>query len=197
MVNTPFKPRTFRDLTVAMDIFRHPPDSLQKALNFVWFQAIWFLAIIFQYEYIWLIGLLFIVFFAVTSFPQRDALLMAVVALVGVVVDSLLTATKIFIFAEHAATLLPIPWWLVALWAAFSLTLLHSLRYLNRHLLLSAVLGAIFGPLSYWAGERLGAVSFGHDLVVTLAILAGVWSIIMPLCFYLSTTFLVRHQRAT
>ena len=40
----------------------------------------------------------------------------------------------------------------------------------------AALLGAIGGPLSYYAGQRMGAVAFGFGLGPTLAVLAVIWA---------------------
>jgi hypothetical protein len=57
-----------------------------------------------------------------------------------------------------------LPWlapvWIIAMWAGFA-TLLHvALRWLLPHRWLAALLGAVGGPLAYYAGMRLGAVNF-------------------------------------
>ena len=42
------------------------------------------------------------------------------------------------------------------------------------------VLGAIFGPLAYWAGARLGAVELPQDHASLIAV-AIEWAVAMPL----------------
>ena len=42
------------------------------------------------------------------------------------------------------------------------------------------LLGAIGGPMSYYAGQRLGAVQFGFGLWPTLALLAVIWAGLFP-----------------
>ena len=43
-------------------------------------------------------------------------------------------------------------------------------------MLLSALFGALGGPLAYWAGVRLGASTFHWPLLSSLALLAVVWA---------------------
>ena len=106
--------------------------------------------------------------------------------LLGLLVDGLLTITGVFIFTAPGFSL-PIPLWLLALWAGFSLTLPYSLNYLQGHPVICALLGGIFGPLSYWAGARFDAVSFGQDLYFTLGLLAIVWACVFPLCMVIES----------
>jgi steroid 5-alpha reductase family enzyme len=50
------------------------------------------------------------------------------------------------------------PLWLLTLYPLFSLTLNSSLKFLNRNLALSFILGGLGAPLSYLSGEKLGSV---------------------------------------
>lgn len=172
-------------------------SMLNKAANFIWFQTIWFLVIFTQYEFIWVIGLLFIAFFLISPAKLRDGVLMLVIVMLGTLIDSGLTLANIFSF-ESAAYVVPIPLWLVALWGAFSLTLPYSLNYLQTKGWLCVLLGAVFGPISYWAGERFGAVIFPKSLWWTLFILAVVWATLFPLSMviarYVETFFKDKSQ---
>ena len=128
-----------------------------------------------------MIGLLFIAFFAFSRAKYRDAVLMLVIVILGTVVDSVLTKTGLFLF-NSAVYVVPIPVWLIALWGAFSLTLPYSLNYLQGRWVVCVLLGAVFGPISYWAGERFGAVVFPQALWSTLVILSAVWAVTFPVC---------------
>jgi len=72
------------------------------------------------------------------------------------------------------------PFWLWLLWIMFALTLNSSLSFLQKlPLSLSAAAGFLFGPLTYYAGAKLGAASF-ESSISHLALLAVVWMIAMP-----------------
>ena len=47
-------------------------------------------------------------------------------------------------------------------------------------LALAAVMGAVFGPLSYMAGQRIGGLEF-IDTRASIIALAVIWGIAMPL----------------
>lgn len=148
-------------------------------LNFIWFQAIWILTIVFQYQFLWLALVLFIIHFFVSSQPRLDGITAASVACIGVIVDGGLAWIEVFIFPESYISL-PVPLWLVVLWGAFALALRYSLHYLHSSVPLCVIFGAVFGPLSYYAGARLGAVQFGPSVWQSLLVLAAIWGILLP-----------------
>jgi hypothetical protein len=72
------------------------------------------------------------------------------------------------------------PLWIVALWVQFGTVLHFCMRWLSKRYLLASVLGLVGGPMSFLAGERLGAATFGEPRALSLAILALSWSIVLP-----------------
>ena len=100
----------------------------------------------------------------------------------GIAVDGLLGAAGVYIFAGGVL----VPLWLCCLWLGFAAVLGRSLAWLSARPLVCSVAGAIAFPLNYWAGQRLGAVEFGYSLPQTLAVLAVIWSIVLPAMFWLT-----------
>lgn len=143
------------------------------------FQCLWLIAILGQNE--WLIAaiLLLISHFVFTSSRRHDWRVLPI-ALIGIVMDTLLTMLGVFEFSH-------IPYWLALLWAGFILSLGHSLRWLN-HLprLLLIPIGAIAGTLSYLAGWRLDAVVLPMGPMQSSIILALSWAVIFPLLVVLN-----------
>lgn len=94
----------------------------------------------------------------------------------GITLDFLLLQAGVFVFPHG------FPAWLVLLWLAFALALPQGLGFL-RHLALpwQLLTGALLGPFSYALGQRLAAVDFGLDWLPTLALLAGLWALFLPL----------------
>ena len=117
--------------------------------------------------------------------PRREAALAVAALLVGICVDSVLQASGFITF--HGASLGPLsPFWLWMLWALFGLTLDASMAFLKRrHLALSALLGGVFGPLSYLAGAKVGAAEL-VSMPLNFAVLAGAWVIALPLLVWLA-----------
>jgi hypothetical protein len=49
---------------------------------------------------------------------------------------------------------------------------------MKKQILLSVLLGALGGPLAYWAGVRLGAATFHWPILSSLALLAVIWALL-------------------
>lgn len=112
--------------------------------------------------------------------PRREASLLAIAVLLGLVVDSLLLSGGWLAYASGLWLPGLAPWWILALWPLFATTLNVSLRWLQGRWLLSAALGAVGGPLSYFAGARLGAVDIAAGLE-PLLVLGLAWALATPL----------------
>lgn len=67
------------------------------------------------------------------------------------------------------------------MWLLFSTSLSGTLKWLQGRYLVAALLGAVFGPLSYVAGGRLGAIESNQDFLLTVLVLAVVWGLVVPL----------------
>jgi hypothetical protein len=103
----------------------------------------------------------------------------------GYTADSLLVVGGWLSFPGYAQLGGPSPLWMVCLWMGFAATLGHALGWLRGRYLLAAVLGAIFGPLAYLAGARLGAVSLHPYTALALGMVASTWLVAMPLLVWL------------
>lgn len=121
---------------------------------------------------------------------KNELLLIAVITVVGVIIDSTLQWYSIFIFKEHEY----IPLWLVVLWISFAATICHSLQFLKSSITLQFLVGALIAPLSYVAGYQLEAVEFGLPKVITYAYLGLIWSVLMVFIFYLKS-YLIKEER--
>jgi hypothetical protein len=115
----------------------------------------------------------------------KEAVLIGLAALVGLAFESLLQASGWVAYAGGGSGLLA-PLWMAALWANFAATLNVSLGPLQQRPWLAAALGAVGGPLAYWGGAGLGAMTF-HYLVAGLAALAVAWALLTPLLLALAT----------
>ncbi len=146
-----------------------------------------------------------------------EALLIGLAALIGLSFDSLLIATGWVSFGPPAPVAsqalgvathpvlasasfpttstgasLP-PSWMIALWANFATTLNLSLAGLQSRPGLAALLGLVGGPLAYWGGAGLGAMTFVTPLPA-LTILALGWALLTPLLLALAATLARRSN---
>jgi hypothetical protein len=107
----------------------------------------------------------------------EEGRLLISVALLGTVLDSFLHWLGVFEFQQ--VTLL-IPFWLMLLWALLATTLRHCLAWSARPWWLAAALGAVGGPLSYYAGGQLAGVHFPYGTWPTLVGLGVLWGLVFP-----------------
>jgi len=109
---------------------------------------------------------------------------------VGYLVDSVLGLAGVLEFQDdNFGGRLLAPMWLLGLWLFFATTLGSSLSWLSSRPRLAAVLGAAFGPVSYYAGFNLGALQLGAPHLRSLFMIAIVWSLLLPLWFRVDRYF--------
>ena len=163
---------------------------MAKFWNFVLFQIGWFACIIgaANNQVLWpVIGSL--LYLAVhiwrSEHPNLELKLILKVLVFGVIADTLIANLGFLHFQDAWPSPYLSPLWMWTLWALLASTINGSLSWLYRKPVLAAVLGAISGPLSYEAGIRLGAGSWGpHGQLAGLVLLGIVWGLAMPLFFY-------------
>jgi len=162
-------------------------------INFVVFQLAWFAVVLSgSGSWHWLgtalvIGIVVIHVFR-ASRSRDELILISAALLIGAAWDSLLVWSGLLSYANGVFHSDLAPHWIVAMWALFATTLNISLRWLKGRWLLAIVVGAVGGPLAYYAGYSLGAVEI-VDTVQALSALAIGWAVLMPLLMMLSQRF--------
>lgn len=109
-----------------------------------------------------------------------EAKLLAFAALLGLGWESALVAFGLVEYKAGSAIPGLAPYWIVAMWVLFATTLSGAMRWLRKGILIAALAGAIGGPLSFFAGQKAGAVVFPETTVSLLVIGIG-WAILLPL----------------
>ena len=114
---------------------------------------------------------------------MRETLWAVGVGALGTVLDSALLAAGATRYpgTDAAWPEALVPPWITALWVAFALLPRVSLRWLAGRTTLAALLGAVGGPLSYLAGERMGAVALADAPAFTVVALAVEYALLTPL----------------
>ena len=136
--------------------------------------------------YYWLglvvVPILFVIH--ITAIERRKIRKIFIVALAAMVIGFLMDTSLIIVGAlEPNRWVMPAPFttiWDLMIWANFSLTLNASLRFLQKRPLVAALLGAIFAPGTYYAGDRLGALKFSEPVISSLLWVGAVWLFAMP-----------------
>ena len=148
---------------------------LEKQLaNAVLFQLGWFACVLGgNSAWLWLAAGALLIHVVWISRSWAELRLMVCVCMLGTLVDSLLLNAGVFAFTQAQWL---IPFWLMVLWALLATTLNHCLAWTAQPRWRAALLGAIGGPLSYYAGQRLGAVTFPFGVWPTLLGLGVLWA---------------------
>ncbi|MEM9103427.1 MAG: DUF2878 domain-containing protein [Pseudomonadota bacterium] len=150
------------------------------------FDIAWFLLVVMKNEWAISIALILLgIQFYIIHSKHKDLLsripsILAITSL-GFCIDSLLVYWGVFDFGYGASTA---PLWLLALWLHFSTTAVSCLQ-IFKNIGLTAVAGAFFGPLSYYAGYKLGAVALPLGTSPSIIILALIWFFLFPLSLYI------------
>lgn len=151
--------------------------------NLLGYQAVWFAAVLGAargqaWPALVAAALFALVHFSLPGSRRADAQLLLCALAIGTLIDGGLAASGWLAYAASAAIWPPL--WILAIWAAFALTLDHSLAYLQTHPLAALLLGAIGGPLAYLGAQRLEAVVFVAPDWRAIAALALAWALALP-----------------
>ncbi len=185
----------------ARDIFQRFPreplakgwrlPSALKLWNFFQFQVGWFALVLGAAQgYPWLGAAVALALLAVNlrldSLPWREGSLLLAVGFVGWLWESLLHGAGLVRFNPGAGPHLfgwMAPLWMAVLWMNFASTLNVSLAWLQGRHRLAALCGAVGGPLAFFAGEKLGAITLVEGWL-TLGVLGLAWLLFTPLLLW-------------
>jgi hypothetical protein len=163
---------------------------MDKLINFLLFQLGWFACVLGgAYGQPWAgtgIALTIVVLhLARLPQPKGEALLLLAAAGIGLVWDSLLVTLGWLDYPSGILVPHTAPMWIVAMWMLFATTLNSSMGWMKAYKKLSVLLGALFGPLAYYAGARLGGVILVEPVAAMAALAVG-WAALMPLLLMLT-----------
>lgn len=158
---------------------------MNLALNFIAFQLGWFACVLGAANGLPWLGPIVVLaavglHLARALRPLPELRLVVYAMLLGLGVDSLLLATGWLSYPSGMWLPGLAPYWIVAMWGLFATTLNLSLGWLRGRPLLAAVTGAVGGPLSYLAGQKLGGIELLAPGPALIA-LAVAWGVAMPL----------------
>lgn len=97
--------------------------------------------------------------------------MMGLVSLGGLTLDSSLHAFGFFEFPSESWLPWPVvPVWYFPLWMGFACSMIDTSVLFKGRIWLAGILGAFGGPLSFLAGEKLGAITI-HGPIWVLSII--------------------------
>lgn len=161
-------------------------DRVGQFANFVVFEAGWFLCVLGganRWEWAGPAALALVVgthLAVVEGRRGRELVLIAGCGLAGTLFDSLLAAAGCLGF-PHGSWWAPVcPFWFTVLWMNFGTLPGGCLSWLRGRHLLAAGFGLIGGPISYYAGARMGAMTLQNNLGAALGAIAIEWALAAP-----------------
>jgi hypothetical protein len=167
-------------------------DAVHVAFNLVLLYAAWFAAVLAaagNRPWTAAAASLVVLSINIALAPRRSAEIKLVfqAALIGLVLDGLLINLGFARYAAPGPILELPPPWLVLIWMVFATAINASLAWLKPRLALSAMLGLLGGPFSYFSGSRLGAMEFSEPVWQGLCMVGVLWAIAFPLLLFLAS----------
>ena len=163
---------------------------MASLVNFIGFQVGWFACVLGAANDKELLGMIIalgiVIYHVVNQGDSRKELKLVLAAtVIGLLWETWVLNLNILRYPSHPEALFWAPTWLIMMWALFATTINLSMGWLKDRWVLAVFMGAIFGPLAFVAGEKLGAVVF-LDSTLSMITLAIGWALLMPLLLWIA-----------
>jgi hypothetical protein len=116
---------------------------------------------------------------------RKELKLVLAATVIGLLWETWVLNSDILRYPSHPEALFWAPSWLIMMWALFATTINLSMGWLKGRWVLSVLMGAVFGPLAFIGGEKLGAVVF-LDSTLSIITLSVGWGLLMPLLLWIA-----------
>lgn len=159
-------------------------------VNFIGFQVGWFACVLGAANDKELLGMIIalgiVIYHVVNQGDSRKELKLVLAAtVIGLLWETWVLNLNILRYPSHPEASFWAPHWLIMMWSLFATTINLSMGWLKGRWVLAVFMGAIFGPLAFVAGEKLGAVVF-LDSTLSMITLGIGWGLLMPLLLWLA-----------
>lgn len=125
---------------------------------------------------------------------RNEWILIIAITLLGVTIDSLWFYLEILQNPDLSPY---IPLWLIMLWAIFSTTLNHCLKWFKSRQWAAGLSGFIIGPAIYFLGTKISDVELADPIYYPLIMLALSWGLIFPTLFIIVNKLERQYVRRT
>ena len=122
------------------------------------------------------------------SDASKEFLLILIATTIGAAWDSLLVTAGWLSYSTGMIANGVAPYWIVGMWMLFATTLNVAMHWFRSKLAFGALAGAVMGPLSYFIGSRIGAVTIVDQTSAFVALAIG-WAFLMPVLLLLARHF--------
>ena len=169
-------------------------------INFFLFQGVYSLSLLGVINNLAWIGSLGLAAFALwhartAKAAKTDFLLAGIAVVVGLLLDTIYMRSGLISYNGQLFWSSIAPLWILVLWANFALTLGGCLSWLRGRLVLAALLASTGGPLSYYAGIRLGTATVSGDPLLLFSVISITWGIAVPALLWLSLQLEQQRQQ--
>jgi hypothetical protein len=159
-------------------------------VNFIGFQVGWFACVLGAANDKELLGIFIALGIVIYHVVNQGGLLkelklVLAATAIGLFWETWVLNLDILRYPSHPDALFWAPTWLIMMWALFATTINLSMRWLKGRWVLSVFMGAVFGPLAFIGGERLGAVVFLDSTLSIITLCVG-WGLLMPLLLWIA-----------
>lgn len=167
-------------------------------INMAWMQALWFAAVLSAAsDNSWLAPIVLLLFGLWHTRPSIRAVgdfrLVPPALFLGMILDSAWIRLGWIEYASPWPNAAYAPLWIMLLWFGLSLTLNHSLAWLQTRLWLAGLLGGMTCPFSYWGASRFGALNIVDDSGLWILGLALSWSLALPFLLWMARDLIVKN----
>jgi len=169
---------------------------MKTLVNITLFQAGWFVMVAgvanqSEVTAILCVILIILAHLFIVRNKTTEVLLVATSGLLGFIIESIFISQGIFSAVGEFGLNGLAPVWLVTLWMLFAITVNHSMAWLSGRYLLSSLLGFVFAPVAYFAGQKFEVLTFTTQLSIyqVLLILGVVWAFITPFLIFISQVY--------
>jgi hypothetical protein len=147
--------------------------KLRLITNFVLFQICWFSALFFQNGALFTICICLSIMVALVRSRLTSLCLLAVLLPVSILFEFIAISLGLVVYDS-----LFMPMWLVGLWVGLLLTFNDSFRFmLNLQYWKVVIAFTFFGPLSYSAGAKAGALVISESTIYFFVVFGAMWAI--------------------
>ncbi len=116
---------------------------------------------------------------------QADMRMAFIGLLIAFAVEPIWIGSKLIDYQLQPSASYP-PLWIACLWAGFSLSFNHSLKWLKGHYLMAVGTGFVGAPLSLFAAYGFGALSPPEGWISLFIVYLPIWGILIPALAWLS-----------
>lgn len=159
-------------------------------INFILFELCWFGSVLGAAHHIgWLGPLLVSVLipaqiYWLTEKYKAELFFVLLCGFIGFILETVLINLGVYTPLGSEGVQICPPW-MVALWVNFGMLVSLSLSWLKGKYFLAALLGGVAGPLAWWGGQKLDALTMADTFTRGYLPLGFAWAVMLPFLVYL------------